>query len=137
MRKRSRYQVTLWHGESDSLFYITDTTAPSQDQPRIAGTFEGCPDLAQQCADALNAGASTYFVGAEFRQKTCLLHIKRREGGFSQSIVERHHGARLLSKLCQRHPLMIVDLFLVFQRCQMHSTYIAKDHLSEVSHEHV
>ena len=135
MRKRFSVHPDRYAGHADTFYIVDNGKGVVGDDTKFLGTFgEDCAELAKQCAQALNRGATTYFVGVEFRQHTCYLHIKRRDRTCTQSIVERHHGARLLSKLCQRHPLMVVDLFLVFDRCHMHRTYTAKEHI-EVSHD--
>lgn len=115
----------------DVQFWIWDEQY-SRDDPLsgLVGLFgEDGAELAEKCVEALDAGAQTFFAGVEFRQKTCFLHIKRRNGDCTQSIVERHHGARLLTELCRRHPEMVVDLFVVFDRTCLHTTSKAKDYL--------
>ena len=34
-----RYIVTAWHGESRSLFYVCDSSAPDGEQPAIVRSF--------------------------------------------------------------------------------------------------
>ena len=36
---KDHYQVVTWHGESNTLFYVVDTTVPEAEQPHVILTF--------------------------------------------------------------------------------------------------
>ena len=121
-----RYNVTKWLGEHTNIFYVIDGDAPEAEQPNVVGTFEGeqeMLELAHLCAQALNAGATLFFVGVEQHRTTMLFHIKYGSGIATQSRVSPESGNRLLAKLCRHHPLMVVDHFIALPGWQIHKVY--------------
>ena len=121
-----RYNVTVWFGEHTNIFYVIDGNAPAAEQPNVIGTFEGEQEmfeLAHLSAQALNEGATLFFVGVERHAKTMLFHIKHRERPVTQSIVSPELGTRLLAKLCARHPLAVVDHVIALPGYHNHKVY--------------
>ena len=123
-----RYNVTKWFGEHTNLFYVIDGDAPAAEQPNVIGTFEGEQEmfeLAHLSAQALNEGATLFFVGVERHAKTMLFHIKHRDRPVTQSITTRALGWRLLMPLTDRHPQAIVDFWTITSVKTFHRLYRA------------
>ena len=49
----TRYQVTIVHGESGSVFHVVDTQLPETDQPAILCSYSR-REYADTCSQALN-----------------------------------------------------------------------------------